>query len=70
MVCKDAMVHDSYFCLKYTESMIKAFPTKRKNEIANFVGSVIQTKTGLNFTKQNQCPKECRPKEHKDWIYC
>ena len=29
-----------------------------------------QIEDGDNFKYNKVCPKECRPKDHKDWIYC
>lgn len=55
--------HDSYLCSFFTNS--KPFPTKR---IGNcFVGGIGScNETALFYT----CPKECRPKNHLNWIFC
>ena len=44
----------------------KGFPTQRKNEINNFVGSIVLYEEKL----KEECPIECRPKEHLNWTYC
>lgn len=47
-------------------------PTKRP--VYNcFVGCsqcCDQIEDGDNFKYNKVCPKDCRPKEHQDWIYC
>lgn len=61
---KMAFIHDSYTCKKF--SYTHPFPTKRKLGVGNYVGSVLS----LNASIDAECPEKCRPKEHKDWIYC
>jgi len=60
----DAVQHDSYFCKKFSRT--RPFPTRRKNETNNFIGSVINENYGI----LEKCPEKCRPKEHQDWEYC
>ena len=68
-IVKDkAMVHDSYFCQKYSPT--QPFPTQRKEGIGNFVGSVIQLNNTIGFYKEYECPRKCRPINHMDWLYC
>ena len=62
---KLAMVHDSFLCKKYKEPH-SPFPSKRLVGLSNFVGSPISE----NMTIKVKCPKECRPKNHLDWLYC
>lgn len=57
-----ATIHDSYTCRSFPGS--KPFPTKRN--VIDHIGSV----TYLNTTRVDECPIECRPPDHKDWIYC
>ena len=59
-----SIAHDSYNCKSYPYT--KGFPTQRKNEINNFVGSVVLNERKL----KEECPIECRPKEHLNWTYC
>ena len=59
-----ALSHDAYFCKKFPKS--RPFPTRRKNVPNNFVGSYFNK----NETHWKECPEECRPVDHKDWIYC
>ena len=64
------MAHDSYCCLQYPQGS-RPFLTRRKSN--EFVGRVyleiIPLDSGVNFTLV-QCPKQCRPSNHLDWIYC
>jgi len=61
---KMALIHDSYTCKKF--SYTHPFPTKRTKGVGNYVGSVLS----LNASIDAECPEKCRPKEHKDWLYC
>ena len=63
-----AMVHDSYHCKKYNNTI--PYPTQRKDSICNFVACIPELKSRITFTKSNICPMECRPKNHIDWKYC
>lgn len=56
--------HDSYLCRRYSGSV--PWPTQRPMEPNNYVGSVVVQ----NYTLKDVCPKECRPKDHQDWIHC
>ena len=70
LVSKYTLAHDSYLCKKYKDSETKAFPTERIQGVGNFVGSVIETGGIISFTEEFECPKDCRPPDHQDWIYC
>ena len=59
-----SIAHDSYLCKNYP--FTKAFPTQRRNEPNNFVGSVVSENANL----WQKFPKECRPKNQLDWIHC
>ena len=63
---EDAMEHDSYSCNLFPNSI--GFPTERKDEPENFVGSIV------NFNVKNHlwtvCPEECRRKDHPEWDHC
>ena len=65
----DSVIHDSYTCKikRLKGSEMRPFPTRRLYGKYNFVGS-----NGGNITlqKDGPCPKECRPKEHKEWLLC
>ena len=56
--------HDAYNCQRFPRT--RAFPTRRKIEVNNFVASVVEA----NDVLKKVCPWSCRPKKHKDWIYC
>ncbi len=62
------MTHDSYLCKKY--SYTSPFPTQRVEGVGNYVGSVVSLNATLKFVQGSECPIKCRPKNHKDWIYC
>merc|ERR1711963_201623 len=70
LVSKYTLAHDSHLCKKYKDSETKAFPTERMQGVGNFVGSVIETGGSMSFTEEFECPKDCRPPDHQDWIYC
>lgn len=60
-IAKSNMVaHDSFLCQAFEGT--KPWPSKRSN--FTFVGDM----EGL-YIRQT-CPEECRPLDHKDWIYC
>lgn len=62
LIKTNSTIHDSYTCMSYQDS--KPFPTERK--VKDHVGSVWVPEP-INIT---ECPKECRPRDHQDWIYC
>jgi len=60
----EAVVHDSYLCNHFPAKHNRPWPTRRKNETGNFVGSIGDMKIAA------VCPVECRPAEHQDWTFC
>jgi hypothetical protein len=58
----NSIVHDSFCCDKYGGD---PFPSKRFGNC--FVGSSVSCNLTDNFY---ECPLECRPLNHQDWIYC
>ena len=67
-----ALAHDSFHCLRNYGLKPEPFPTQRHLEKGTncFVGCIrpcCDKGTTMPFT---QCPKECRPKDHPEWIYC
>lgn len=63
LVKNDSLIHVSYLCAFYKDSI--PFPTRRVGDC--FVGQVGNCNKNSTFI---ECPVECRPKGHKDWIYC
>ena len=63
---KDRSVqHDSFFCTYFGRA--KPWPTQRPlGEVNNFVGSPF----ALNSSLAVACPERCRPRDHKDWVFC
>ena len=59
-----ALSHDSYTCGLFPRT--KPFPTRRVVEKNNFVASVVEA----GDVMKQHCPSKCRPKDHKDWLYC
>lgn len=59
-----SMVHDSYLCSVFRDSI--PFPTQRKGNC--YVSRI----NDCNFTTNDypECPMDCRPKNHLDWIKC
>ena len=66
------MAHDAYFCAmpEFQTASVKPFPTKRKDELFNFIGCQVGREERITFEKEHECPVECRPTNHKDWLYC
>jgi len=63
-VKESACVHDAYLCQRYPVPHNRPWPTRRRDEPANFVGSIGEMKI------DSVCPVECRPIDHKDWTTC
>ena len=64
---KDTMMaHDSY-CCKIFRAGWRPYPTARTNEAPNFIGAASLKAT---IPKGNECPQDCRPANHQDWVYC
>ena len=56
----DSIQHDSYLCKSYPGSI--PYPSQRltnRDVIGGMGGNVVP-----------ECPKDCRPKDHADWLYC
>lgn len=66
-----AISHDSYLCLHAFGHPPQAFPTKRRsaNETNCFIGCVRPC-CGKGKMPFGHCPKQCRPKDHPEWVYC
>ena len=64
----EILLADAYCCRKFSGT--SPFPTKRLSGIGNFIGSVISLNQSVGFDSSNYCPEKCRPKNHKDWVYC
>ena len=59
-VKNDAIQHDSYLCKSYPGSI--PYPSQRSS-IKEVIG-------GGGDAAASECPKNCRPKDHTDWLYC
>nr|XP_045587714.1 uncharacterized protein LOC123749642 [Procambarus clarkii] len=60
------VAHDSYNCLQFPGTI--PWPTQRVH--GYFVGSPSFRKKYANQTVPKPCPVRCRPKLHRDWLYC
>ena len=59
-VKNDVIQHDSYLCKSFPGSI--PYPSQRL--------SVNEVVGGTEGNAVPECPKECRPKDHLDWLYC
>ncbi|CAF4977274.1 unnamed protein product [Rotaria sp. Silwood1] len=66
-----AIAHDSFSCAHGFGHPAQPFPTQRPlaNETNCFVGCVRPC-CGHGRMPFGQCPIQCRPNEHPEWIYC
>lgn len=70
-VKSDAIAHDSFLCKTSYGHKSVPFPTQRQftNDSDCFIGCVRPCcRNGVK--PFGECPIECRPKDHQDWIYC
>ena len=69
LVKNDSLIHDSFNCQRFVDNS-QPFPTRRPSVKGHdiFVGCVKPC-SGKQYIF-GECPVECRPKNHKDWIYC
>lgn len=56
--------HDSYTCGNFPES--RPWPSRRRGR--EFVGTPSLLFPDVRLDEK--CPWECRPGDHKDWLYC
>ena len=66
------LVHDSFLCLHNYGKKTNAFPTQRSssaNQSSCFVGCVRPCCV-QGILPFGQCPLQCRPLDHPEWIYC
>jgi hypothetical protein len=65
------LVHDSFFCKDGFGYKTEPFPTQRPsaNKTNCYVGC-LRSCCGHGKMPFKECPKECRPKNHPEWIYC
>ncbi|XP_049849060.1 uncharacterized protein LOC126317237 [Schistocerca gregaria] len=65
----DVWQHDAFYCHKYSShGHMRAFPTPRNHTVVyNFVGNRFGVDTQPLV---KECPQQCRPADHQDWLYC
>jgi hypothetical protein len=61
---KMILEYDSFFCKRFPNS--RPFPTRKKSP-THFVGC---RRPNCTRDKHPPCPKQCRPVNHQDWIWC
>ena len=65
LIRDNSIIHDSYLCNSYKDS--EPFPTKRKGNCFVAFNELQCNETSSQFY---ECPRNCRPKEHLDWLNC
>ena len=67
-----AIIHDSYTCNQFPSNFNRPFPTQRVNvdELANIPNYVGTNGDSITLEEHGECPEQCRPEEHLDWILC
>jgi hypothetical protein len=65
------LVHDSFHCAGGVDNRTEPFPTQRllAHETECFVGCKRPCCRSGKMPFQ-PCPKQCRPKNHPEWLYC
>ena len=66
---KNATIHASFFCNKYGAKSIP-FPTQRPKYYCFVPCAYCCNEKLNNKTWTDECGRECRSDEHKDWLYC
>ncbi|CAF1673364.1 unnamed protein product [Didymodactylos carnosus] len=71
----DSVAHDSFHCqTSVGKNRSQPWPTQRlesnNQQINLFVGCYRPCSSHDKRLMIHQCPLECRPKEHQDWIKC
>lgn len=62
--------HDSFHCLRFRSSS-RPFPKQRPSSYYCHVGGYgCCGAQFLNASFPHECPYECRPHEHKEWVFC
>lgn len=59
------MIILSFRCDKYPDSI--GFPSERRNENNNFVGA---NESPGKLKIWQECPEQCRRKDHLGWSFC
>ena len=64
-----AAVFDSYNCREVERfGQSRAWPTQREGY--RYVGYGPSKQVAVKALSRQQCPAECRPEDHQDWLYC
>lgn len=60
--------HDSFHCARFPQS--RPFPKQRPVYYCHVGGYGCCGPLFLNASFPHECPYECRPTEHKEWVFC
>lgn len=67
IVKENVTAHDSFHCGKLGG---KPFPTQRPSYYCHVGGYGCCGPEYLNASFPFECPYACRPKDHKEWVFC
>jgi hypothetical protein len=60
-----------FFVKNGFEHQTEPFPTQRPSaNVTNCFVGCARPCCGTGKITFGQCPKECRPKDHPEWLYC
>jgi hypothetical protein len=70
-VAFNSLIHDSFHCNRWPgeeRAGDKSWPVRRKGNC--FVGLPSTEPCEESGTFRPECPRQCRPVAHQDWIFC
>ncbi|CAF0849642.1 unnamed protein product [Rotaria sordida] len=68
---QSAVAHDTFLCKRDFGHISRPFPTQRPSAYeTNCVVGCSRPYCGHGILSFEQCPIECRPKDHPEWLYC
>ncbi len=69
LIKMNSTIHASFFC-QHFGNIASPFPTQRPKYFCFVPCSYCCDEKFSHNKWANVCPKECRPKDHHNWIYC
>lgn len=63
-----SLIHDSFHCKNYKDS--QPFPSQRVGHCFVGIPSNIIQYNSCDHKVFHECPVECRPYQHQDWLTC
>ena len=67
LVKKNVTIHDSFNCDSLGGM---PFPTQRSSYYCHVGGYGCCGPEFLNSSFPHECPYNCRPRDHKEWVFC